>query len=182
MSRNHICGLEADLVTDIIRYSDGRVDPFRLANDQLRNFVERSIETAPELWGDRLAEVAEKYAPDVWERWSKEEPSEHRRSNNQSLYWKGVTVPAGWEVRMRYKGTYYSGTVSNGGIVDAADGQTYSPSQWASKVANGTSRSAWRDLRFKDPFSNNWVSARALRRQAREQRGHDGQVSTAPTI
>ena len=65
--------LEYELTTDIIHFSDGGLNPFRLANEELRRFLERTVETAPELWGDRLEEVAEKYAPALWERWHRED-------------------------------------------------------------------------------------------------------------
>src|SRR5262245_28475716 len=88
--------VEAQLCADIIRFSDGELDPFRLANDQLRNFVERTVAMNWELWGDRAYEVAEKYAPEVLEQWSKQDErrSAERRENNRPLVWKDVSVPA----------------------------------------------------------------------------------------
>jgi hypothetical protein len=42
------CGvLDFELIADVFRFSDGGLNPFALANDQLRNFVELSVETAP---------------------------------------------------------------------------------------------------------------------------------------
>ena len=69
------------------------------------------------------------------------------------------------DVRMAYGGTHHYAKVTNGRIVDA-DGD-YSPSEWASKVAGGTSRNAWRDLWFREPTSKHWVPAQLLRDQAR---------------
>jgi hypothetical protein len=170
----------AELVTDIIRYSDGRLDPFQLANDQLRNFVERTIESNWELWGDRIDEVAEKYAPDVWERWNKEgvRLSAERREDSQPLVWKEISVSAGSEVRMAYGDKHHYATVRRGHIVD--DDKEYSPSEWASKIAGGTSRNAWRDLWFKEPLSKTWVPAQLLREQALEaqQRGEKNPTSS----
>jgi hypothetical protein len=44
-----------------------------------------------------------------------------------------------------------------------------SPSEWASKVAGGTSRNAWRDLWFKEPLSKTWVPAQLVRDQAQQE-------------
>jgi hypothetical protein len=171
--------IDAELVTDIILYSDGRLDPFTLANDQLRHFIERSVETAPEHWGDHLYEVAEKYAPWVCKQLDKDEASlsAKLREDNQPLVWKEIEVAAGSEVRMAYGDKHHYATVRRGHIVD--DGKEYSPSEWASKVADGTSRNAWRDLWFKEPLSKTWVPAQLLREQAQEaqQRGEKNPTS-----
>jgi hypothetical protein len=170
MPNQTIEGLDYELVADIIRFSDGRLDPFEMANDQLRNFVERTVEfLGADLWGDRLDEVAEKYAPDVWKRWQEEDATraESRREENRPLVWKEITVPAGSEVRMAYGGQHHYATVQHGHIVD--DGKSYSPSEWAWKIANQTSRNAWRDLWFRTPPSSTWVPAQLLRERAREE-------------
>jgi hypothetical protein len=160
--------INAELVRDIILYSDGKLDPFTLANDQLRYFIERSVETAPEHWGDHLYEVAEKYAPWVREHLDKDEArlSAKLHEDNQPLVWKEISVPAGSEVRMAYGDKHHYASIRRGHIVD--DGKEYSPSEWASKVADGTSRNAWRDLWFKEPFSKTWVPAQLLREQTQE--------------
>jgi hypothetical protein len=167
--------MSAELCSDVVRFSDGRLDPFETAAEQLRNFVERSVETAPELWGDRLDEVAEKYAPHVWKSWIKDDErrSEHWRADNQPLVWKGISVRPGSEVRMFYAGKIHYATIKRGRIID--DGQEYSPSEWASKVADGTSRNAWRDLWFKEPMSTTWIPAQLLRDQAQQAAKERGQ-------
>jgi hypothetical protein len=175
MARNVIyVPIDAELITDIIRFSDGELDPFVLASDQLRNFVERSVETAPELWSDRLDEVAQKYAPDVWKRWMKEDESlRERREDSRPLVWKEVSIRAGSEVRMAYGNKHHYAIVQRGRIVD--NGIEYSPSEWASKIAGDTSRNAWRDLWFKEPTSTTWVPAQLLRDQAQHAARERGQ-------
>jgi hypothetical protein len=175
MTRKIYGPLDADLVTDIIRYSDGKVDPFDMANTQLRSFVERSVETVPTLWGDRIDEVAEKYAPDVFERWDREDErrSAEWRENNQPLVWKEISVSAGSEVRMAYGDKHHYAIIQRGHIVD--NGNEYSPSEWASKVADNTSRNAWRDLWFKEPLSKAWVPAELMRDQARQEMQQRGE-------
>jgi hypothetical protein len=67
---------------------------------------------------------------------------------------------------MAFGHDHHYAKVKGGKIVD--DDGSYSPSEWASKVAGGTSRNAWRDLWFKEPLSKNWVPAQLLRDQTRQ--------------
>src|SRR4051812_36629383 len=105
--------LDRELVVDVLRFTDGTWDPFDMASEQLRNFIERSVETRPDIWGDRLDEVAEKYAPGVWSRWQEEDASavRVRDAERQALVWKGLTIPAGSEVRMSYGGRFHHANV-----------------------------------------------------------------------
>jgi len=161
------------LITDIIRFSDGQIDPFELADSLLRDWVERSVEDNPDVWdtipsGDRSAEVAAKYAPEVYARWQQDEmkASEVQRAENRPLVWKGVTIRPGSEVRMTYGEKEYYAMVKNGRI--HYEGKEYSPSRWACKIAGNTARNAWRDLWFREPMSKVWIPAILLRNQARE--------------
>ena len=65
---------------------------------------------------------------------------------------------------MHYGAEDHYAEVKNGRIVDETG--RYSPSEWASKIAGGTSRNAWRDLWFKEPLARTWVPAQLLRDQA----------------
>jgi hypothetical protein len=156
-----------ELYDDIVRFSDGRINPVDIAESEVRFFIAHSMEHEENLWGDRIEEVAEKYAPDVLARWREEDEagSENRKADNKPLVWKEVSIPAGSEVRMAYGDTHHYATVKRGRIID--DGKKYSPSEWASKVAGGTARNAWRDLWFKRPAAPTWVPAQLLRDQAR---------------
>ncbi len=80
--------------------------------------------------------------------------------------WKEVTISSGTDVRMQYGGSYHFARVKNGKIEDQ-DGR-FSPSEWASKVANGTNRNAWRDLDFRLSHNESWISASHLRVNIRE--------------
>jgi hypothetical protein len=161
---------DRELYDDVIRFSDGKLDPVDLADSRLRSWIETSLEfgDAKEWAEDRLEELAEKYASHVLERWKKEDAQQHRQRNaeNRPLVWKEVTIPSGSEVRMFYNDAHHYAVIKGGRIVD--HGTEYSPSEWASKIAGGTSRNAWRDLWFKEPLSKTWVPAELLRNQARE--------------
>src|SRR5437762_13873595 len=95
--------IDRELYHDIVLFSEGNFDPSRLAEDQLRDFVARTIEFQSDLWGDRLYEVAEKYAPDVLERWraedetAAEKSAAERSEARKPLVWKEISVPANSE-------------------------------------------------------------------------------------
>lgn len=161
------------LYDNIIRLSDGRVDPVHLAQDQVEQWVARSVEHFNECWGDRVGEVAEIYAPDFAQLWQQDASAPRSKQEKEALHWKELTIPAGSQVRMYYGGEWYYAEVQNSAIVD--EGVAYSPSEWASKVAGGTSRNAWRDLKIKEPLSRVWIPAQKLREAARvslERTGH----------
>jgi len=159
------------LYHDIVRFSDGEIDPARLAADQIEEWLYDSIAFDNFDWDDRWEEVAEEYAPDVYKAWLKEQAkAAPAKPKSRDLVWKEVTIPHGSEVRMAYKGRVYHAKVQDGAIVDD-EGRRYSPSRWAKHVANGTARNAWRDLSFKEPLSKHWIPAEVLRMQARKELG-----------
>lgn len=159
------------LYDDIVRFSDGALDPAAIAADQLESWIARDLEFGDGgHWGERFAEVAAEYAPHVLQALDSEEQAAlaRLRKANKPLVWKEVSIPAGSDVRMAYGGTQLYAKVESGFIVD--DGVSYSPSEWASKVAGGTSRNAWRDLWFRQHGSKDWTPAQILREQARRVR------------
>lgn len=156
------------LCVDLIRYSDGYMTPERIgdmASGQLLDFLERDFDESGREWfASRALEFAEDYFPDIAERWRKANEEAAVRARHQEarpLVWKQVTIPHGYEVRMSYGGQDHFALVKDGRIVD--DSGAYTPSGWASKVAGGTARNAWRDISFKGPFSRDWIPAEVLR-------------------
>ena len=159
------------LYHDIVRFSDGEIDPARLAVDQIEDWLYCSVAFDNFDWDDRWEEVAEEYAPDVYKAWLKEQAKAvPAKPKSRDLVWKEVTIPHGSEVRMIYKGRVHYAKVQDGAIVDD-EGNRYSPSRWARHVANDTARNAWRDLSFKEPLSKHWIPAEVLRMQARKELG-----------
>lgn len=169
-----------ELYEDIIRFSDGKLDPAAMAAEQLENLIERTIDDV-DWWGDRWEEVAERYAPAAYDRWADmvtaSEPTKTEaasRPKRVPLVWKMVTVPAGAEVRMNYGGSEHLAKIAHGKIVDLDE--EFSPSEWASKVAGGTSRSAWRDLWFRFPGEKDFVAALVLRRRKEKEQAALGEA------
>ena len=159
---------DRELYADIVYLSDGKIDPSAVAENLVRQWIGATIHDG--MWpGEHLWTVAQKYAPEVADTWDFD--SKRVRGGDEDampLVWKDVTVPAGSEVRMSYGGKYHYAKVQKGRITEV-DGGSYSPSEWASKVADGTSRNAWRDLWFREPLSSIWVPAQVLRQKAEEE-------------
>jgi hypothetical protein len=169
-----------ELYDDIVRFSDGNIDPVVLAEDQVRSWVEGSFDYFTGDWSeDRLEDAAGKYAPHALKRWLETDSAKakEREAEHRPLVWKEVSISSGSEVRMFYDGEQHYATVKRGHIID--DGKEYSPSEWASKVAGGTSRNAWRDLWFREPLSKTWVPASLLREQAKEEQKRAGATATS---
>lgn len=161
--------LPRELYTDLIRFSDGGIDPAFLAQSQIISWIESySFDDGGEVWGERFEDAAAKYAPQILvERQQRlEEITSDYRAKNKPLDWGIISLPCGTEVRMSHKRTNHYAVVQNGRIVDP-DGE-FSPNEWAAKVA-GSARNAWRDLWFKQPASSSWVAAETMRRRARDQ-------------
>lgn len=164
------------LYDDLIRFSDGVIDPAELAERKIEAWIDVNFATGvddmwmdesfPELFRDRLLDLAEAYAPHFLAslRERNEAALQGLLESRTPLVWKEVTVPAGSDVRMIYGGRHYYATVKNGRIVD--DQGEFSPSSWAAKITS-TARNAWRDLWFKFPGSRDWLPAEMLRQRAR---------------
>lgn len=168
------------LYDDLVRFSDGAIDPAELAVLKVEAWIDMNFalgpddwmdDSFPELFGDRLLDFAEIYGPHFLSaiQTKTEAHLQALLEGRTPLAWKEVTVPAGSEVRMIYGGRHYYATVKNGRIVDE-DGE-FSPSSWAAKVTS-TARNAWRDLWFKFPGSGDWLPAELLRQRARRALQH----------
>lgn len=154
-----------DLYDDWARHSSAPIE--EAAVEQLWNFMERTLaDGSPGYFDDheQAFAFAEKNFPDIASEWVERDLANVRPS--APLIWKEVSIQHGSGVRMSYGGEDHLAEVENGKIVDASG--RYSPSEWASKVAQGTSRNAWRDLWFREPFSRSWIPAQLLRDQAQK--------------
>jgi hypothetical protein len=77
--------------------------------------------------------------------------------------WEPLFMPNGTLIRMSYKRQIHQATVRFDRI--EFDGQSYTPSELASRIAAGTNRNAWRDLLIKRPNDADWCLADELRRR-----------------
>ena len=77
--------------------------------------------------------------------------------------WKGVYLPHGTQLRMKYRGQIHHAAVEGDRLL--FQGRPVSPGELAKSVA-GSNRNAWRDLWVMLPGAERWVVADALRRSA----------------
>lgn len=162
------------LYDDLIRFSDGKCDPVEWAVSRLEDWIERNFSSECSglgwandhfmaMFDERMEDFAAEFYPEVLDYWERQDEAaaQARREGSRPLVWKYVTVPSGSDVRMTYGGTQHYAKVIDGAIKD--DSGTYTPSEYASKVAGGTSRNAWRDLWFRLPGESRWQPATLLR-------------------
>lgn len=164
-----------DLYDDVVKFSGGSIDPVGVAEDALRSWIQDTIEEEAG-WGRNRMAVAKKYAPHVFDQMKKQQEAQDAEldalfEEERPMVWREVMVSANTKVRMAYGGTHHYAEVKGGRIVDESG--AYTPSEWASKVAGGTSRNAWRDLWFLEPGAKTWVPAQFMRDQARKEIGRD---------
>lgn len=93
---------------------------------------------------------------------------EHYEDNSGRSWWgKGVELPHGTELRMRYNGSMFTGVIHNGGWI--VEGRAYeSPSAAAGGVAftsggEKTSLNGWRYWDVKRPSDATWIPINRLR-------------------
>lgn len=167
---------DKQLYDNVVRFSDNHCDLISVMEEQFQNFIRRTADDhCFGVMGDdpaRLRQFLAIYHPDIVARWDEEDAEIDRKEPTQGgrwspLVWKELEVPAGSEVRMQYGGGYHVARIAGGKIIDG-DGQ-FSPSEWASKVAAGTNRNAWRDLYFRLPGKADWIAASTLRDQLRKE-------------
>lgn len=152
------------LYFDVVTYSHGRADPESLLGDY---FIHR-LGMDRVMGGDELQNLFSDEAEDFAEKWlgdyntpNFDRPEEPRTP----LQWGRLQIAHGTEVRMLYRKDYHFAKVVNGRIVDSAG--RFTPSEWASHIANNTSRNAWRDIEFRTAGSSTWILADVMRRSAR---------------
>jgi len=85
---------------------------------------------------------------------------------NKGYRWQEIDLPNGTQLYMEYKKQKHYASVQFEKIM--YEGESYSPAILARKIANGTTRNAWRDFYIKRPGDNEWKLADVLRRQLKK--------------
>jgi hypothetical protein len=148
--------LHSDIVAEIVLRSQGRADVAAIVESCVDSFLERTKGDA-QIWSDEHAgQVAEE-----------EENGDLVQLGHPSkgYNWSGVFLPNGTKLRVTYMGKDHFADVRHQQIFYAD--QAWTPSQFASKIANNTSRNAWRDIWVRKPDCSDWVFADHLRRSQR---------------
>ncbi len=147
--------LRADLYAELVRRS-GRSDVSIYIENQIDDFLE-STKGDPEIWSSEYVENL-----------AEQEDDEYREKfgdPGRGYQWQKVFLPNGTKVRMTYRGDASYGEIRHSELF--LEDESMSPSEFASRVANNTSRNAWRDIYVKFPGDGSWKIADDLRRQSR---------------
>ena len=133
--------------------------------DDVTGYIEHAIEMFLErtegddgLWSDAyLEEFAEKNDDDRLARYG---------DPQKGLHWQVLFLANGTKLKMPYQGRDHFAEIRHRKLMDGEVER--SPSEWASCVANHTSRNAWRDIWIQQPGETSWHMADILRRKQRE--------------
>lgn len=161
MSSNGTVGinLPADLYAEFILRKGESVDVTSWIIKVIEDYLEKT--KYDEIWCDS-------YKERIVDSLSKE--LNFHGDPKYGYQWSTLFLPNGTSIRMHYKGSYQYAVVSYEKIVvmeneSPLSDEHYSPSEFASRVANNTQRNAWRDLWIKRPMDRDWTLADELRRQ-----------------
>ncbi len=148
--------LRVDLYAELIRRS-GRSDVSIFVHNQIEDFLE-STRGDPDIWSSEYIEkLAVKEDDEFFEKYG--EPS-------RGYQWQQIFLPNGTQIRMTYRGEASYGEIRHSKLFLGND--SMSPSEFAGRVANNTSRNAWRDIYVKFPGDGSWRFADNLRAKAIE--------------
>ena len=145
----------ADLYAELVRRS-GRSNVAIYIENQVRDFLD-STEGDPDIW---CSEYIERHVEKQSDRFEEEYGYPTR-----GYQWQAVFLPNGSQVRMTYRGEAVHAEIRHEKLLH--DGESISPSEFARRVANNTSRNAWRDIYVKFPGESAWKFADDLRRGKR---------------
>ncbi len=149
--------IPVDLYAELIRRS-GRSNVSIYIENQIRDFLDMT-EGDPAIWA---VEYVERHANELDDQFE-----ESFGSATRGYQWQSIFLPNGSQVRMRYRGSETYGEIRHQKLF--LNDEAVSPSEFAKKVANNTSRNAWRDIYVQFPGDADWKFADGLRRTAKNQ-------------
>lgn len=145
--------LPVELYAELVRRS-GRDNVAGYIESQVEDFL-NVTEGDPRIWSsDYVEKYAEAQDDDFWAKFG---------NPSRGYQWQNVFLPNGSQVRMTYRSEATYGEVRHEKLY--FDDETMTPSEFARRVANNTSRNAWRDLYIQFPGEGGWKFADDLRRQ-----------------
>jgi hypothetical protein len=152
MNQSIAIPVAGSIVAEIILRSGGRADPVTVIENVVADFLERTRGDA-DIWSEEHANaVAEEKGDDSLQKYG---PA------TKGYHWQNVYLPNGTELKIHYKDRDHFAEIRHQQLY--YEGIPSSPSQFASRVANNTSRNAWRDIWIKRPGDKDWVFADQLR-------------------
>lgn len=147
--------IDSELIGELFLRRGPEADVSAWIEDVLENYLERTADEGE--WEKAFYQWREQSA-------GARDFAEEYGDSKEGLLWAPVFLPNGTSVRMEYRKEAQTAVVKFGKL--HYKGQTYSPSELARVIANGTNRNAWRDLWIKRPGEKEWALADELRRKA----------------
>lgn len=137
----------------VLRYGDIKTDVSGTIEYVVSDFLERTKDE--DWWGEQYknSRDADRMLDDLMK---------DSGDKNKGYQWLTVFLPNGTKLKMAYKGCDYYAEVAHEKIM--YEGESFSPSGLANRIASGTARNAWRDLWIKRPRDKEWLLADDLRR------------------
>jgi hypothetical protein len=137
----------------VLRYGDIKTDVSGTIEYVVSDFLERTKDE--DWWGEQYknSRDADRMLDDLMK---------DSGDKNKGYQWLTVFLPNGTKLKMAYKGRDYYAEVAHEKIM--YEGESFSPSGLANRIASGTARNAWRDLWIKRPRDKEWLLADDLRR------------------
>lgn len=137
----------------VLRYGDIKTDVSGTIEYVVSDFLERTKDE--DWWGAQYknSRDADRMLDDLMK---------DSGDKNKGYQWLTVFLPNGTKLKMAYKGRDYYAEVAHEKIM--YEGESFSPSGLANRIASGTARNAWRDLWIKRPRDKEWLLADDLRR------------------
>ena len=143
--------LHVELYADLVRRS-GKADVSSYIDHSVGSFLERT-EGDGDVWSAEYLAALGEEDQGFRERYG--DPS-------KGLPWDALLLPNGTQIRMTYGGRHAYAEIRHGELYYGEE-RMRSPSRFAGRVANNTSRNAWRDLYVKFPGEESWQLADGLR-------------------
>jgi len=137
-----------------LRVGSPKVDITNWIENVVRDYLDRTA--ADGNWSDAYYDYIERQA-------GSEDFVNEFGDAKGGYHWAPLFLPNGTLIRMEYKKKVSLAAVKHNTI--EFNGVSYSPSELARNIANGTNRNAWRDLLIKRPGDTDWCLADELRRR-----------------
>lgn len=145
--------LPAEIYNELVlRFGDARKDIAGTIECVVSDYLERTKDE--QYWGEQYLTIRDA------ERMRDEAGGYGDAA--KGYQWLAVFLPNGTRLKMAYKGLDYYAEVAQQKIM--YEGESFSPSGLANRIASGTRRNAWRDFWIKRPRDKEWVLADDLRR------------------
>ena len=145
--------IDAELHNELVLRTRSRGDVTGFIEHAIQTFLDRT-ESDGDLWSD--AYLAGLLSDDDAER------AAEYGDPSKGYVWQTLRLPNGTQLKMTYRHRDHFAEIRHEMI--SYQGEKFSPSQWAHRVANNTSRNAWRDIWIKRPGETAWQLAESVRR------------------